>query len=560
MTTPLFDDDDERGSFPAPIADALDRLVAEISTHGEETTADETAIAIEVTFAHLGRLWIAEYLHAVEGDGSFAHAALNRVLMECASSDRPIATGRWVEIARAVRERFVVRERATVLAALAHVDFGSLTDTGHRVARLVTFRNRFAHGNFRVPQPAISWHRRQLHDLLECLPALRQQPALFVDEATAVARAATGRWPIVPTPSGAPLPSAYPVILGAGGTRLNLHPLLRVVRDSGNWRLAPPEPLRAIFGRAVLAGWLDRYEHERRGFLPFEGKTDASTLPEALLSGSKGVPGLRAALAGSRPGLVLVEAFPGCAGDGAVAALQRDDPCQLGLSRFAAVERVAVRPGALGQSGLVVVRVALRLIEQALGMVPGSITADAVDAITPTGPLARACSELTASGREVLLGIDALHFGRHAYRGELFSVLDVYEFLARTPVSIVATTVPGGLDRPLVDRRIVVPVAASPDLEEVSMSVRELGAEAMRARVLRSLAARPEGFDLFELCDDLERGGASVFEPEVERALWDLRPLLTWQNIKREEERVRVWRLFSPAICATVNAVLGGGV
>ncbi len=57
-STPLFADADARAGFPTPIAQAIDLVVFEIAESGEETTADETAAAIEATFTHLGRLWV----------------------------------------------------------------------------------------------------------------------------------------------------------------------------------------------------------------------------------------------------------------------------------------------------------------------------------------------------------------------------------------------------------------------------------------------------------------------------------------------------------------------
>ena len=52
----------------------------------------------------------------------------------------------------------------------------------------------------------------------------------------------------------------------------------------------------------------------------------------------------------------------------------------------------------------------------------------------------------------------------------------------------------------------------------------------------------------------MEQGDAGpVFEPAVERALWDLRPLLSWERAEVEieeglTERVRLWAPFSTAI------------
>ena len=78
--TPLFAEADLRQRFPAPIAVTLEVMVSEIEVSGEVTTADELAAAIEATFLWLGRVWIAEYLHAIERDGSLADERIQKLV------------------------------------------------------------------------------------------------------------------------------------------------------------------------------------------------------------------------------------------------------------------------------------------------------------------------------------------------------------------------------------------------------------------------------------------------------------------------------------------------
>ncbi len=278
---------------------------------------------------------------------------------------------------------------------------------------------------------------------------------------------------------------------------------------------------------------------------------------------------LRARLAVERPGLVLLEGHPGCGTAGAVAALEQADPLGLGLDRYAAVGRVAVAPGEVGQSGLSVARLVLRLAERALGRRPGSTASDLRDILQDNGPLRGLLREVEAADRRLLLGLQDLQHGREPYRGEPLSVVQVYEALVGSAVDVVATTVPAGLERTLFDERLVVPVAEHPDPAEVTAWVRTLCAgEPMRRRVLRQLAGAAGPQDLFEVCEGLERwGGEAVFEPEVERALWDLRPLLGWDRaeVERdggERQRVRTWYLFSDVVAAALDADAGadGGV
>ena len=182
------------------------------------------------------------------------------------------------------------------------------------------------------------------------------------------------------------------------------------------------------------------------------------------------------------------------------------------------------------------------------------------DILADDGALKRACEALSESGKRVLLGIDSLHLGTKAYRGESITVREVYEALADTPVHVVATTVPGGLERPLFDRQVKVPITATPDASQVSHWVARLcRSHPLRERVLRALVDAGEPLHLFSLCDAIEEGNDDrVFEPAVERALWDLRPLLSWSRAEIEieegvSERVRLWAPFSPAIATEMT-------
>ena len=563
--TPLFDDAQTVATFPTPIAHAVDELLYELEESGEETTADETAAAIEATFCHLGRLWVAEYLYAVDANADLANEALNRSLLERAASGRHTLTGQWVGLSRRVWTHFKAHGVSTVLKDLAAVDFGTFGDDEHPVARLLHFRNHFSHGSFQSTVDGIREHRQLLHDLLAKLPCLREQPAHVREAESGAVRLANKDWTVLETAPDIDLPDAHPVILGANGEALDLYPLLHLDYDGGSPTLAPPNqshPAREMFTRAAFSVWLERYERDRNGFLAYDGPTDAQAFPTAATDGAGEQTGLRAALAAATPGLILVEGFPGCGTEAAVAALDQSDPLSLGLDRFAAVHRVTIREGDLGQSGLTVGRIVLRLIERALGQEEGSTASSAKDLLAADGPLKEACTALAKANKQVLLGLEGLHRGSAAYRGEPFSVRDVYEALADSPVVVVATTVPGGIERPLFDQKVSVPVIDQPDLDDIKGGVDQLCPEkSLHQRVLRALARAQGPLHLFSLCDAVESdGGDAVFEPAVERALWDLRPLLTWKREQTEveagvSERVRLWAPFSTALS---TGLLGG--
>ena len=547
---PLFADDKTRRSFPAPIAVVLEQMVSEISESGEATTADETALAIEATLLWLGRLWVAEYLHAIARDAGLADETLNRDLLDLARSSRPATTGRWVGMARRVRARLEGVE--TVVAGLHAVAFDD------RVGQLLEFRNHFSHGSFASTVADIRLHRALLHDVLAALPALRTQAPLVRAPDGAGVVQATGAWSSAPAPMGEPLPEAHPVVVGAEGARLDLYPLLHASQATGTWTLETPNhahPLTTLTERTALATWVARYQHEQQGHLGYRGAYAPADLPD----------GLAAELRSCLDGLVLVELPPGARGGAAVAALEPSDPRGLGLAAFAAVRQVRVVPGDLSQSGVTVGRLVLRMVEEALGEPDGSRAADAATLLDDGGPLETALADLAAGGKRVLLGLEDLHHGTVGYRGEAVTVQAVYEALANTAVTVVATTHAGLLPRTLFDHRLQPPPPDGLDAGALQAWLASaVDGRPLHRRVLEAVAAAPDGLHLFAACDALESaGGDIVFEPAVERALWDLQPVLSWSRDEVQlgeeapAERVRVWTPFSPALVPAV-AALGG--
>ena len=540
---PLFSDAQTRRSFPAPIAVALDVMVAEVEASGEVTTADETAAAIESTLCWLGRLWVAEYLHAVERDPSRGSGAINRELLERVAAPRPLTTGGWMGIARQIRLHLARRE--TVVQGLSNVDFGE------DCAALLQFRNHFSHGSFAATRESIRSHRSLLHSLLAAIPALREQVPLCREPEVGTVRQASAEWPVVAAPAGVELPDAHPVIVGDGGRTLDLYPLLAFGSGANGMRLHAPEArcsVAAWSSRATLAAWIERYEREQQGYLTYVASSDPSELPEQAA----------AELRRSLSGLVLVVAHPGCRGGAAVAALTTSDPLALGLSAFAAMRRVALRQGEVSQSGMTMARVVLRLVEDALGEPSGSRKPAAMELVDARGALHDALAALARSGRRALLGIENLELGAEAYRSEPLSVRDVYERLAGSAVTVVATTTPGAFDRPIFDNLVKIEVGMHPDADAVSAVVTRLTAQLpLHRRVLEHLAEAGEA-DLFEVCDALDDDHGAAFEPEVERALWDLQPLLHWRRVERvdddgQPERIRVWSVFSPVVAQVIG-------
>ena len=552
MSTPDFADAAAVAALPSILAIPIQVMMSEIDVSGEITTADETALVVEALVAWTGTLWLAEYLRAIALDASRVDELLNRDLFERLGSPKPVLTGQWVSLGR--RARAALKGWPTVVEGLAAIDYGQPGD-GRALDQLLAFRNHFSHGSFASSLQDIRRHRRLLATLIASVPALATQPVLWRGVEGDPIREARGDWSAA-SDSGANVPVSRPVIVSSNGAILELYPFV-FVDPSGpvpQLRHAAGSVGKALAALPVLTTWLARYERERSGHLPYTGPTDATTLSSGLQDG------LRAALSSPTPGLILIEAHPGSGEGAAIAALTQDDPAGLSLDRFGALGRVSVVPGDLGQSGVTVAAMVLRLTEQALGEADGTRAMDRSKLLSADGPIQQAAADLSKAGTQVLLGIHNLHLGATDYRREGTTVVELYRALAGTPITVVATTRPGALARPLYDHRLTVAAPDAPDPTPVAAEVARLApAGSLHHRVLTCLAGASEAQDLFAVCDSLEAtGGDTVFEPAVERALWDLQPLLCWTRAPKEQddgstERVRLWRVFHPVVAAALS-------
>ncbi len=126
---------------------------------------------------------------------------------------------------------------------------------------------------------------------------------------------------------------------------------------------------------------------------------------------------------------------------------------------------------------------------------------------------------------------------------------------------VVATTHPGALAGPFAhDRKVILGVPAAPRVERIrGVLTPALAGRRLHAHVLGALAERVEPSELFAICDALEAapGGAdaSVFEPAVERALADLRPVL--HSVRPGPGAERTYAIFHPAVAEALRTIGG---
>lgn len=515
--------------LPIHLAERIAKLMSQTALSGEYVTANETVAVIETMFGYLGRLWVAEYVHAGAKD-----AAINRDLLNL--SGRRVLTGQWVSLARRIRRLFAEQAWSTVVAALGELAFGAQDDVQDPVTRLIAYRNSFSHGSLASVIEDIRAHRQLIEHLLAGIPALWEQPIHCFAGEDGPPRLAVRGWPLMTKTMDPKEPRYQPFIVGTDGeTHLRIYPLLHVAPTEEGLVLRGGESkgrqhvLETLFERETLRLWYGRYRREQQGHLAFEEVLRArpnAQLPPAAFSG------VRAALSTPRLARLIVEAHPGCGKADLVAHLERIAPP---ASRVETASYV-VEPGGLSQSGITFARFLLRRAETALGLHEGTLSS--ADGEFPAG-IAKAEEHLFVAGVMLLVGIEDLHHGVAVYQREALSIADVFALPSGQAIRLLGTVHPGRMGRHLAcDRRIALPVPepSAFSLDELRVVLSELcpPGDALGRRTLIALLQARRPLTLFGLCDAIEETSHAIFEPAVEQTLWRLMPLLVVDGVGTE--------------------------
>jgi hypothetical protein len=534
-------DPDVARRLPTPLARAIQTLAMETAENGVHTTADELSAAIEAFFVAIGRIWVAEYLAIGAPD-----AAINRLLHERLATGRPVLVGQWIGLSRQLRAVFEASDLPTVTRGLRAFDLGTIGDDRHRVARLSHYRNSFAHGSFHALTDDIVAHRELLGEAMAALPFLTSQPILArTADGTvalrAVAEAATDV-------AGADVPQDQPFLFGDAGRVLPLWPLAFVRHTATGPELAWTASGKAK-GDAVRLDlseveryrtWLDRYHRELEGDV--EGEAACLDTPNAPLD----VTGIQQALeAMQRQGgrLLLLESSPGTDRRGLLAVLAGTEAL-----------RWRVQPGDLMGSGWTWLRAIARYTERQLGLERAA--AQDGDPAGWRALIDRLGGAWNLAGRRGRLVVEDLHLGDTAAHDREPSVQQIWRALADGPWTVVGGQHRQWSVRPLAyDARVQLPDADAVDRSALAAFLQQRLTTDLHQAVLRALVAATTDVTVFGLCDALEAAaadGVPRYEPEVERALWDLAPLLHVDRAARGEdgEAVRTFHVLDRASLA----------
>ena len=514
--------------LPMPLARAAHTLRTETETNGVHTTADELAGCIEALYGLLGRVWVAEYLAAGAPDG-----LVNQRLHQIVSTDGRVLGGGWVSLARQLRDVFLREGWQPVAQGLLAYDFGGFGQPEHPVAKLLEYRNSFAHGSFQSVQRDIEAHRDLLDIEIGKLPFLWEQPfRLYTDAGMFELRQqrVPGRLPAGVGPER----RMHPVLLAEDGRVLDLYPLL--VGSAGAehglfWPEKNEDGIKGLTRHLQFAAWTARYRWE------LEGHVIAAD--ECL--GSPGIwseaqAALNTALDGRTRGIVLVETAPGAPRSGVLAAWAASDRTQTTV-------QWKVLPRDLMGSGLVFAKSLLRATERALGLADATLPCATADAWRAA--LVQAGTLLEQSGKVLRIAVEDLHLGDTGRPGEP-TVQDVWRAVAVGPFLAVAGTVRNWALRTLAyDARVALGWGPDTDAAALQAFLTARASRDLHRATLAALIQADAPLDLFEVCDAIEartarqanasgpQGDTAVFEPAVERSLWDLAPLLTLGRERR---------------------------
>jgi 50S ribosomal subunit-associated GTPase HflX len=152
--------------------------------------------------------------------------------------------------------------------------------------------------------------------------------------------------------------------------------------------------------------------------------------------------------------------------------------------------------------------------------------------------------------QSVLLVVDGTAFGTAHYRYEPNTVLEVLNELVNCSLTIlIVSHFSDQRNQVFYDEQIVWDQTEIISSNVLQNTIQRLCTSTLHKQIIDVL--KTQTCTLFELCDKLDTiTQTTVFEPEIEYALWHLRPLLK-TTIKANDDQTqsdRVWTVFSSEV------------
>ena len=529
----FFTKDDLWINTPHFISDTIEEMMYERQHSGVETTPDETSLLIEAFYKWVARIWIAEAIHAEQKYPNLFvdifGMGLLRFFYDSVLSGRGGTIGAWVSIARTIRNFFRTKEIPTHTKDLLSLDFGQHPGDDSATAKLLTFRNEFAHGAFRAAKERVQKHYEILARCFEDIEGLYTQKIIAVE---------SKKWfhcgqTIVEIEATMNLDDGI-YMLGENENVMRLTGLYSFTENN----LYPVEAeyfsSQDIFTSDRIQEFFSRYEKEKNGHIFCEddfADTDI-IIPEDIKQK------ICDSLEGESP-LILIEGFPGT---DAQNLLNHHEFFAQGQDRHFIWD---VRKDDLTMSGETFAQKIMRIVEEMIDIQPQR-KKSVIENIN------RYMEALQTEKKSLLVFINNLHIGFETYRREKYSVVDIYQILIDSPIAVVATVFPGQTRKGLFYDAVIPYTKTISNPEVLKDTVQEFAKDSIKKEILEAIGAN--SLHLFEICDSIDEKHqkAITFEPEIEYALWELSPILSTKrelrSVEEKQENLRIWSLFDHSI------------
>lgn len=520
MMNKLEFEDIDIQSLPPHLATAIRTLLSEIELSGEETTADETVTVIEVLVSFLGRLWLSFYIHH-----GAPNVEINQFLFQ--SLRRDPGVGQWAGISRTIQTFTNARDVDIDCECLTGLDYsyeGSIT-------QLIAFRNSFSHGSMESVSTELHDMRKKIAILVKGLDSLFSGSLLWRDENHTV-RLVNEVWDVrmnddIETANMVP---NHIYVRTSRGDLVATYPLFVVRFSEESYKLDASSThttdlnYEQVFQLDCLAAWYQRYQRERAGYIDFAVQVSSFRANRRHSVWESVLPKLDKK---NFPSRILINEPAGLSAKFVFKSLFVGENESFAGQKFDARASYVVGRDHVSQSGLTFCCFLLRQIERV------SCGACQFDEI-PTDcllELNKGLDYLRTTGKKLLLGICDLHHGDVRYRGEALTVLDIYNLLSGSSITVVASVLKGSIKSLLsYDHFLSLEPkrrSFSLDLYTDALALLRQNYGEFPVKVLKYISSLRRPRTLFEICDLLEAEWKyEVFEPEVEKALWRLAPFL----------------------------------
>ena len=537
----FFDQTDLWKKIPSIVSNDIEKLRHERIHSGVATTPDETSNLIESFYLLCTRLWIAEALNIEKKHPDVFTESLGenllRFTLDFLLSQRKDPTiGFYIYIARQIRNFFLQKNISPFTKGLINLDLGSSPEDETPTAKLLSFRNHFAHGAFHAEEEHVQEHYELLASCIEQVSGLYTQSFLVCTE---------GTWfqcnQEVTDFEEAPPELEDGVYLFDNGASIYLSGLFTFSEKVLSLVSIGLISSEDIFYSDLLRGFFERYTNERNGHIHLESQfSDTDRIIPTEIRDR-----ITAEIKKSH-NACLIEAFPGSDVENIL-----HHHAELGAS-FDAYFVWDIKRSDLTMSGYTFAYKIMNTIESIIPDIPE------VNKEKPIKKLERYLDLLEAQNKNIFILIHNLHIGLQSYQREGVLLVDIYNMLLEKNVTIIATIEPGQVQKGIFYESILQYPKEIHVREALQTRVEELIQDPVKKQIIEALCHK-EDVHLFEICDQIDSvyGEGYTFEPQIEYALWEMSPILSTKRIEKtiEEETnmVRVWSLFDSSISELVQ-------